>query len=264
VFCALAALVVDAGEAAWRGHGYAARLAGATVAVPLVILLLAASVGRVQALLPENPVGGSSERHEVSPQATRMVDWMTQNVPEGEHILVNVAQGNYLAYLDGGRHEWTFLRLDQDICESRPNLQTRCDPGDNGISRIPPDAVWVQMKGKCRVISLSMSYLMQQVPHAGSGYIMITGNAKYPSILELSSLLQKSGAFQVVHAEGRLSAQGVVLLKRTGRAPAATPTLINKNTAIDLTRCEQAKGRQYSNWLRSKFPNGIQEATASD
>ncbi len=262
VFCALAALVVDAGEAAWRGHGYAARLAGATIALPLVILLLAASVGRIQALLPNKPVDGLSGRHEVSPQATEMVDWMTQNVPEGEHILVNVAQGNYLAYLDGGRHEWTFLRLDQDICESRPNLQTRCDPGENALSKIPPDAVWVQMKGKCRVISLSMNYLLQQVPHTGSGYVMITGNAKYPSILELSSLLQKSGAFQVVHTEGRSSAQGVVLLKRTGRAPEAIPTLINKNTVIDLKRCEQAKGRQHSNWLRSKFPSGIQEATA--
>ena len=264
VFCALAALVVDAGEATWRGRGYAARLAGATVAVPLVILLLAASVGRVQALLPENPVGGLTGRQEVSPQATRMVDWMSENVPEGEHILVSVAQGNYLAYLDGGRHEWTFLRLDQDICESRPNLQTRCDPGENAISRIPPDALWVQTKGKCKVISLSMNYLLQQVPGTGSGYVMITGNAKYPSILELSSLLQESGTFQVIHAEGISSAQGVVLLERTGRAPEAMPTLINKNTMIDLKRCEQAKGREDSNWLRSKFPNGIREATASD
>jgi hypothetical protein len=264
VVCALAALVVDAGEAAWRGRGYAARLAGAMVAVPLVILLLVASVGRVQALLPESPVGGLSERHQVSPQATEMVDWMTENVPEGEHILVNVAQGNYLAYLDGGRHEWTFLRLDQDICESRPNLQTNCDPGENAISRIPFDAVWVQMKGECKVISLSMTYLLQQVPRTGSGYVMITGNAKYPSILELASLLRESGAFQIVHAEGRSSSQGVVLLKSTGREPEAMPTLINKNTVIDLKRCQQAKGRGYSNWLRSKFPDGIREATASD
>ena len=264
VFCALAALVVDAGEAAWWGRGYAARLAGAMVAAPLVIFLLAASVLRVQALLPESPVGGLSEPHEVSPQATEMVDWMTENVPEGEPILVNVAQGNYLAYLNGGRHEWAFLRLDQDICESRPNLKIRCDPGENAISRIPHDAIWVQMKGKCRVISLSMNYLVQQVPRAGSGYLMITGNAKYPSILELSSLLQESGAFQIVHAEGRSSAQGVVLLKRTRRPPEAMPTLLNKNMVIDMKRCEQAKGREDSNWLRSTFPNGIQEATASD
>ena len=263
LFCALAALVVEAGKSALRGRSDPARLAGTMVAAPLVILLLAASVGRVQTLLPENPVGGLSEPHAVAPQATRMVDWMAESVPEGEHILVNVAQGNYLAYLDGGRHEWTFLRLDQDICESRPNLQMSCDPAENAISRIPNAAIWVQMKGECRVISLSITNLLEQVPRTGSGYIMITGNAKYPGFLKLSSLLQESGAFQAVRVEGRSSAKGVVLLKRTGRTPNAVPTLMNKDTLIDLKRCEQAKGRGYSKWLRSTFPNGVWEATAS-
>ena len=55
LFCALASLVADAGEAAWRGRGYPARLGGAAVAIPLVILLLLSSVERVRALLPENP-----------------------------------------------------------------------------------------------------------------------------------------------------------------------------------------------------------------
>jgi hypothetical protein len=249
--------VVDASEAAWWGRGYSVRLAGAVVAVPLVIFLLASSVERVQALLPENPAGGLSEQHRVAPQATEMVDWMTDNVPEGEHILVNVAQGQYLAYLDGGRHEWTFLRLDQESCESRPNIQLRCDPNENAISRIPPDAVWVQMVGECRVISLSMPSLLEQVQQTGSGYVMITANLKYPGILELPSLLQESGAFEVVHAEGSSDAQGVVLLKSTGRAPEAVPTLINRNTLVNVKRCEQAKGKRRSNWLRSTFPNGI-------
>jgi hypothetical protein len=186
-----------------------------------------------------------------------MVDWITENVPEGERILVNVAQGSYLAYLDGGRHEWTFLRLNQESCESRPNIQIRCDPDENAISRIPPDAVWVQMVGECRVISLSMPNLLEQVRRTGSGYVMITGNVKYPGILELPSLLQASGAFEVVHAEGSSGAQGVVLLKSTGRAPEAAPTLINRNTVVNLKRCEQAKGQGYSTWLQSKFPNGI-------
>jgi len=257
LFCALAALVVDASEAAWRGRGYSARLAGAVVAVPLVTFLLASSVERVQALLPENPVGRLSEQHTVAPQATEMVDWITENVPERERILVNAAQGNYLAYLDGGRHEWTFLRLDQNICESKPNIQIRCDPDENAISRIPPDAVWVRLKGKCRVISLSMPNLLEQVRRTGSGYVMITDNTKYSGILGLPSLLQESGAFDVAHAEGRSGAQGAVLLKSTGRAPEAMPTLINRNTVVNLKRCEQTKGQGYSNWLQSKFPNGI-------
>ena len=109
-----------------------------------------------------------------------------------------------------------------------------------------------------------MTNLLEQVPRTGSGYVMITGNAKYPGILKVSSLLQESGAFRIVRAEGRSSAQGVVLLKRTGRVSGGMPTLINKNTVIGLKRCEQAKGRKYSNWLQSTFPNGIRKTTAPD
>ena len=264
LFCALTALVVDASEAALRGRGYSARLAGAVVAIPLVIFLLVSSVQRVQAMLPENRVGSLSKQHRVAPQASEMTDWTTENVLEGEHILVNAAQGNYLAYLDGGRHEWTFLRLDQEPCESKPNIQMRCDPDEDVTSKIPPDAVWVQTRGRCRVISLSMPNLLEQVRRTASGYVMITGSYKFPGILGLPSLLQESGAFEVVHAEGRSGAQGVVLLKSTGRTPEAVPTLMNRSTVVDLKRCQQSEGQNYSNWLRSKFPYGILEVTVSD
>jgi 4-amino-4-deoxy-L-arabinose transferase-like glycosyltransferase len=261
LLCALAALVVDTSELVGRARGYYARLAGATVAIPLIIFLLAASVERVQALIPEDPVGVLSLQHSIAPQASEMIDWMTKNVPEGEHVLVNAAQGNYLAYLDGGRHKWTFLRLDQNVCESKPNLRVRCDPDENAISRIPPNAVWVQAKGTCKVISLSMPNLVEQVRRTGSDYVMIAGNAKYPGIFGLSSLLQKSGAFEIVHAEGRSSVRGVVLLKNTGRVPQAVPTLIDRSTVADLKGCEKMKGQGHSNWLRSTFPNGILEVT---
>jgi 4-amino-4-deoxy-L-arabinose transferase-like glycosyltransferase len=263
LFCALSALVADAIETAWRGRGYSARLAGAVVAVPLVIILLASSVERVQAMLPENPVTVLSEQHRVAPQASEMVDWTTENVPQGERILVNAAQGNYLAYLDGGRREWTFLRLDQESCESKPNIQMRCDPEEDAISNIPPEAVWVQMVGRCRVISLSMPNLLEQVQRTGSGYVMITGSSKFPGILALPSLLQESGAFEVVRAEESSDAQGLVLLKSTGRTPEAVPALMNRDTLVNLKRCERPKGRGHSNWLRSKFPYGVLEVTVS-
>jgi hypothetical protein len=250
LFCALAALVVDAGEAALRGRGYSVRLIGAIVAAPLAILLLAASVERVQALLSENPVGGLSGQHRVAAQSTEMVDWMAENIPEGEHILVvaepgiNAAQANHLMFLDGGRHEWTKLQLDQAICQPRPNIQIRCDPDQNAISRIPPDAIWVQrIGGKCRVISLSMSNLLEQVDHSRTSYVVIAGSRMYPSILQLPSPLQESNAFDVVHAELAQKVesgakQGVMLLKSTGRTPKALPTQMSANTMLSLTRCE--------------------------
>lgn len=249
VFCALAALVVAASEAGFRGRSYSGRLIGAVVAIPLAILLLAASVERVQALLPENPASGFSGQPRETPYATEMVDWMAENVPEGEHILVvaepsiNAAQANYLMFLDGGRHEWTQLQLDQGICQPRPNIQLRCNPDENDSSRIPPDALWVQgISGKCRVISLSMSNLLEQVGQSRASYVMIAGSPVYPTILQLPSALQKSNAFEVVHAEpgqkGESGAnEGVVLVKRTGQAPKVRPTQMNVDTIVSLMRC---------------------------
>ena len=258
LFCAGAALLVDAGEAALRGRQYSSRLIGAVVAASLVILLLISSVERVRALLPDE----LSEQRSVAPQATEMIDWMAENIPEGKNILVNAAQANYLAFLDGGRHEWTQLRLDQKICVPRPNTQIRCNPEKNAISRTPPDAVWVQMVGECKAISLSMSNLLEQVRQKGSGYVIISGSSKYSGILKLPSRLQDSNAFEVVHAEldpeGMSSAnQGVVLLKSTGQAPKAVPTQMDANSILRLKRCEQAKGPGYEKRIKSMFPNGI-------
>jgi hypothetical protein len=237
------------------------RVAGAAVAVSLIILVLVASVRTVQAMLPENPAGALSREHTVAPQASEMIEWTTEHVPEGERILVNPPQGNYLAYLDGGRHEWTFLKLDQEPCVPKPNIQMECDPDEGAISRIPQEAVWVQAKGGCEVISLSMPYLLRQMKQAGSGHVMITGSSKFPGILGLPSLLQRSGAFEVVRAEGIRGVQGVALLKSNGRAPEAVPTLMTGKTAADLRGCVETKGRNYSVWLRSEFPDGIVKVT---
>ena len=263
LFCALGALVIDAGAAAWRGRGYPVRLTGAAVAVLLTVFLLASSVQRVQGLLPENPTRALSGEHAVAPQASAMADWTDENVPEGERILVNAAQGNYLAYLDGGRHEWTFLKLDQEPCVPKPNIQMNCDPDEGAISKIPADAVWIQTKGACEVISLSMPNLTEQIRRTGSGYVMITGSSKFPGILGLPEVLQRSGAFEIVRSEGGRSTGGVVLLKSTGRPPEAVPTLMNRNTLANLGRCEETKRQGYANWLRSKFPDGILRVTVS-
>jgi hypothetical protein len=277
LFCALGALVVDVGEVALRGRGHSGRLMGTLVAAPLAILLLAASIERVQVLLPESPASRLSERHRVALQDTEMIDWMAQNVPEGEHILVvaepaiNEAQANYLMFLDGRRHEWTQLQLDQGICVPRPNIQMGCDPDDNALSRTPPDAVWVQsiqviptiqVTGRCKVISLSLSNLLEQVGQSRADYVMVSGSYMFPGILQLPSPLQQSNAFDVVHAEfgreGESNAhEGVVLLKSTERAPKTVPTQMDAYTVRSLKRCERAEGLEDTQRMRSTFPNGI-------
>jgi hypothetical protein len=137
----------------------------------------------------------------------------------------------------------------------------RCDPDENSISRIPPDALWVQMIGRCKVISLSMPNLLEQVRQSNSHYVSITGSGVSPSILRVPSLLQQSGAFKIVHAEGSSGVQGLVLLKSTGLTPKSVPTLINRNAVINLKRCEGLNSQEYSSWLRSKFPHGYLQVT---
>ena len=256
LFCVLGALVADAGRAAWRGRGLV-RLAGAAVAVPLVVLVLAASAQAARGMLPGEPARALSRQHTVAPQASAMVEWTRENVPEGERILVTTAQGNYLAYLDGGRHGWEFLELDQEPCVPKPNIQMECDPDEGAVSRIPPGAVWVQEKERCEVISLSMPNLMDQVRRTGANYVMITGSPKFPGILGLPSVLRRSGAFEVVRAEGESGARGVVLLKITGRSPEAVPTLMTRGTVAGLEGCGGTRGGEYPGWLRSTFPDGI-------
>jgi len=199
-----------------------------------------------------------------------MIDWMAENVPEGKHILIvsepaiNVPQANYLMFLDGGRHEWTVLQLDQGICVPRPNVQTNCDPAQNAISKIPPDALWVQrFGGGCDFISLSAPNLLEQSRQSRSAYVAVSGNYVFPSILELPVALRASNAFDLAHANVVVQRtrtgerQGVVLLKSTGRAPEDTPTRMNANTALSVKRCEQARGPGYGARIRSRFPNGI-------
>lgn len=270
VFCLLAALVVAATAAAWRGGSRSYRIAGGVAAVALSVLLLVASAQSVRALLPENLSRGlTTGQHRVAPQTAQMVDWMAGNVPEGERILVvsepaiNVPQANYLMFLDGGRHEWTTLHLDQGICEPRPNVQINCDTDQNAISRTPPDSLWVQrIGGRCRVISLSASNLRQQTRESNSDYVAISGNQVFPAILGLPPALRASGTFDLAHANlilrGRPGVkQGVALLKSTGRPPEAMPTRMNANTAFLLKRCVQAQGQGNEDRIESRFPNGI-------
>ena len=265
LLCALAAFIADAGRAALKRSGGPALMGATAVAVSAVLLLSSAGM-RMQAQLFESP-GGLSEGGAGVPEALAMTDWMAGNVPEGESILVNSAQANYLAFLDGGRHRWAELQLDQKVCVPRPNAQIGCDISQNYISKTPPNTVWFQMKGfgmegACRAISLSMPNLMQQVRREGSGYVVLSGSPKYPGLLELPSRLKDSGAFEVANSEltrkGTVGAEGgVILLKSTGRRPRPVPTQMDSYSAFLLQRCEQAKGPGYTERMLARFPNGI-------
>jgi hypothetical protein len=138
--------------------------------------------------------------------------------------------------------------LDQGICEPRPNVQLDCDPDQNAISRIPPDALWVQKigGGSCKVISLSASNLLEQSRQSGADYVAVAGNPVFPAILQLPPALRASRAFDLAHADLSVRkttgvTQGVVLLEGTGRTPETVPPRMSATTAFVLKRCEQAR-----------------------
>jgi hypothetical protein len=255
VLCALAALVVEASETVLeRGRNKRARLIGALVAAVLAGLVLVACVVRVQTLLPEDPGSAPLGQRRVPFHEVHMVDWMAENVPKGERVLVvaepliNHEQA-YMVFLDSGRHEWTKLRLDQRLCVPRPNVQLMCDPARNNISRIPPEAIWVQQMtskmGDCKFMSLSMPNLLEQVRREDADYVMVVGPHE-PRYAKLPSPLLESKAFSVAHTEfahrgDSVGTRGVVLLERTDLAPKVLPTQMNAKTERTLKRCEQAQ-----------------------
>jgi len=267
--CILAALVVAPGAATWRGRNPSYRIAGASLATVLSLLLLVYCAQSARSLLSEDPAPGLVENHGTAPQTARMVDWMDENVPAGENILIvsepgiNVAESNYLMFLDGGRHEWTRLRLDQGVCVPRPNVQAGCDTGQNDLSRTKPDALWVHgISGRCRVLSMSASNLMQQSRRSDANYVAVSSDYEFSAILGLPPALRSSGAFGLAHADVALNRmtgvrEGVVLLEGTGRQPAAVPTMMSVDTAFSLIRCEQTQGAGFLRRIESRFPNGI-------
>ena len=268
VFCVLAALVVAAGAAAWRGRG-AYRVVAAVGTAALTVLLLASCVHAVRALLPEDLSGGFTGHKRAAPLEDGMIEWMDENIPAGERILVvseayiNVPEANYLMYLDGGRHEWTTLSLDQKNCIPRPNVQINCDPDQNDVSEIPPDALWLQtIGGGCKVLSLSASNLLQQSRQSGADYLATTTDHVSSDILELPPALRASGATtlayaRIVQGPPHGSRHGVVLQRIAGQAPEAAPARMNVNTMSSLRRCERARGPGYEDRIRSMFPHGV-------
>lgn len=274
LLCVLAALLVEACVVAFgalRERDYDRRLLWAVVAVPLVVLLVVGSVDKVLALLPGGPAGRPPGTQEEPNPEIAMSDWVAQNVPEGEHMLVaaeppingvavGVARNTYLLFLSGYRYEAAQLQLDQPPCFSSPNVPNSCDPGETSISNIPPDAIWIETTGGCRVISLSMSNLLEQMRRGDADYLMISGSHQFPGILQLSQILQRSNAFELAHVEPARrssSKRGVVLLKRTGREPKTLSTQMTLQVLMDIRRCEQAKGSGYEERIESTFPNGI-------
>ena len=102
--------------------------------------------------------------------------------------------------------------------------------------------------------------LMEQMRQNHADYLMISGSHKFPGILQLSPILQRSNAFELAHvepAQRSSSKRGVVLLKRTGEEPKTLSTQMTTESLTGIRRCERAQGPGVNERMQSTFPNGI-------
>jgi hypothetical protein len=273
MLCALAVLLVESCEAAVRQRGsreLAPNWAVVAVAASLSIILLLSVVGHVRLLLGEPDKWSSLDRtSRVSPEDVRalrnirkMDRWMRANVSRGEKILVVDTYENYLAFLDGGRHDWASLQFDCEV--GRRNLTGNgCVPGEAIAETPPKPTIWFSMDEGCKAIALSAPTLMKQMEQNDSEYLLVSEQSWYPGISGSVPYLSDSGAFEIAHDEssGKQeitgSRQNLVLLKRTEEVQHPGPTRMSAETLNHLVECEKSEGSKSEPEIRSKFPNGI-------
>jgi 4-amino-4-deoxy-L-arabinose transferase-like glycosyltransferase len=262
LLCALAALTADAVAllaSAIREREYSGwpKL---IVAVSLIAYLaVSAGVGTWNMLFKH--ATELSEGGRAASQALEMTDWIGDNVPKGETLVAAPLYTNYLSFLDGDQHTLTRLRLDQRqfVNPTKSNKHTH---KKNTVYRTPPNTVWLSVGGghvTCGAATISVPNVASQMRRQDTSYLMMAAYPTYPGLLSSSSGLEDSGAFEIVHQEGKVAQDdGFALLESTGQSPKAAPVWMGADSVLDLRDCMRTRaGPNYTNRIRSKFPQGI-------
>jgi 4-amino-4-deoxy-L-arabinose transferase-like glycosyltransferase len=266
LLCALAVLVTDSGQLLVRAikERRYSNWPSLIVAVSLIVYLGASAGVETYNMLFGHDSELSSGGRGVT-RAREMIDWIAENVPDGEKIVTTPLYLNYLAYLDGDKHRLIRLRLDQSEKQNPTKPRKRLDTGSvrekNSVYGTPPDTVWLNLSGDsafCVAASLSVPNVVSQMKEKNINLLMMSSYATRPGLLSSSSGLVESGAFEVAHQEGKVvKDDGFVLLERTHQSPEDVPTWMGASTVLQLKSCMQAKGPGYAERIESTFPNGI-------
>ena len=253
LLCALAVLIAEVCESVVRGSRekrFPGWIQLSALALLTIYPLVFAGV-EVRNLLTKHaakPSGGGA----ATVQASKMSDWMAENVPGGEEVVTTPLQSNYMAFADGGRHEWRVLGADR-----RQIKKPASSKGATTDNEFPSGALWVKVNN-CKVFSYSTSSIMDQTGQRHIQFLMMTDYPTFPGLLSSASGLADSGAFKVVHQNGNAANnEGFVLLKSTGRPPEAVPAWMSATTFLSLRSCEQKERPGYAAIIKSRFPNGV-------
>jgi 4-amino-4-deoxy-L-arabinose transferase-like glycosyltransferase len=268
LLCALAALATDAVTllaSAVREREYS-RWPRLIVAVSLIAYLaVSAGVGTWNMLFKH--ATELSEGGRAASQALEMTYWIDENIPEGETLVAAPLYTNYMSFLDGDQHTLARLRLDQRqfVNPTKSNKHTH---RKNTVYRTPPSTVWLNVGGghvQCGAATISVPNVVRQLQQRDTKYLMMAAYPTYPGLLSSSSSLEDSGAFEIVHQEGKVAEDdGFALLESTEQRPQAAPVWMSADSVLDLRDCMRTTaGPGYTEKIRSKFPQGIMLVTGS-
>lgn len=268
LLCALAALTADAvallvGAVRERGYSGWPRL----LAAVFLISYLAASAGVETWNMLFKHASELSQGGKAASQALGMTDWIGHNVPEGGTIVAAPLYTNYLSFLDGDQHALKRLRLDQRQFVN-PTKSKKHTHQKNTVYRTPPDTVWLNVGGghvRCGAATISVPNVANQLRKQDTKYLMMAAYPTYPGLLSSSTGLEDSGAFEILHQEGKVTEDdGFALLKSTGQSPRAAPVWMSADSVLELKDCMRTTaGPRYAARIKSKFPQGIMLAASS-
>ena len=268
LLCALAALTADAvallaGAVRERGYSGWPRL---MFAVSLIAYLaVSAGVGTWNMLFKH--ATELSEGGRAASQALEMTDWIVGNVPKGETVVAAPLYTNYVSFLDGDQHTLTRLRLDQRQFVN-PTKSNKHTLKKNTVYRTPPNTVWLNVGAghvPCGAATISVPNVASQMRQQDTNFLMMAAYPTYPGLLSSSSGLEDSGAFEIVHQEGKVAEDdGFAMLETTGQSPKAAPVWMGADSVLELRDCMRTTaGPSYAERIRSKFPQGIILVTTS-
>jgi len=261
LLCALAVLVADCGGLLARSIREREYAAWPRIILALSLLVyLTASVGIETRNMLFGHSSEPSEGGRAAVQALEMTGWMADNVPRGETIVSAPLYTNYMAFLDGDRHKLSRLGFDQRQFVN-PTKSKKRTGEKNTVFRTPPETVWLNVNGgnvPCGAASISMPNVIDQMEDRGANFLMMVAYPTRPGLLSSSASLADSGALEIVHVEGDVSADdGFAMLESTGQKPEPVPARMVADNVLRLRVCMRRSSSDYAERIRSRFPSGI-------
>lgn len=241
------------------------------VYISLVSVLLAAVIctsvpGQAARFLSPTHAMGQAPSNYLNRSVRNMHDWIGQNVPARDGIMVYGFYRYVLAFLDGNAHRISSIWVSTPVNLSK-YIQAQCTRHQSTSQLSCPRSryiVWARVRDSCEITSLSSRDLVGQMENTSSGYLLLTARMKREQYTEWVKPLIDTGAFRIEHISPLLkqqsdnNLQGAVLLKLTHLEPETVPASMDSTSMHTLRRCVADQPGGTKTVIRNLFPQGVQ------